>query len=267
LSTEFFLQRTVTGANRIRETFYITTMSLSLIAFSLLTVSNLLSPPSRAEQVRITPIDAGMSWAFAIETARGVILIDAGSPGEQGRILRQLKAFSRKPLRLIVITHAHFDHYGSADALRQATGCQIAVHAGDSLDMANARTRIDLVRGWGVGGRVLFPLVNMVKKTPATRADFILQEGDRLNRFGLDARILHTPGHTPGSCSVLLADGSIFVSDLLVSSPRPGPQCYYAVDWEQIHASLRKVQALKPSRIYCGHQRRPLTPEQLSRMH
>lgn len=200
-----------------------------------------------------------MSIAFAVESDSGLFLIDAGSPGHGDKLARKLAAFSDNPLSLIIITHAHFDHFGCANRLREITGARVAVHADDAEDLRVGRTRIPLVRGWGRVGKPFLPLAEKLLKPQPTRPDIILHGGERLDTLGLPATVVHTPGHTPGSISIVLDNGTAFVSDLAVSRPWDGAQCYYATSWEAIAASLRTVQELEPRLVYSGHSKRPIS--------
>ncbi len=212
-------------------------------------------------QTRVQPIKAGMSVCYAVEGDTSICLIDAGSPGKEKKILRACRRFSDKPLTLILITHAHFDHYGSAAALRELTGARIAIHQDDAQAMAKGRTPIDSVRGWGRLGKPLLPLAEWVLKPQPTRADLFLHHGMRRHARGFPARIYHTPGHTRGSVCILFDGGFLFVSDLLVSRPKRGPQSYYAWSWEQIDVSVRRMQKLEPIKVFSGHSYKPMSPE------
>ena len=95
---------------------------------------------------RIHGLDCGFSRVYIVETDSGCLLIDAGFPGEEKKVLDKLKELGRTDLKLIYITHAHFDHYGSAAALRRHTGAPIAVHAKDSAALAEGKTSIPKVK-------------------------------------------------------------------------------------------------------------------------
>jgi glyoxylase-like metal-dependent hydrolase (beta-lactamase superfamily II) len=83
----------------------------------------------------ITSFQAGMSNAHLIEAETGYVLVDKGSPGHARRIFTESFSFQRKNLFLIYITHAHFDHYGSAAEIRRLTGAPVAIHAADAEDI------------------------------------------------------------------------------------------------------------------------------------
>lgn len=162
-----------------------------------------------------------MAFCHLVESSEGLVLIDAGSPGKEHEILRHLKRLGRDDLRLILITHAHLDHYGSAAALRRETGALVAIHAADAEPMAKGETRLGSARYWGFFIKLILPWVEKRVGPEPVAADILLADGDDLRQFGLPGRIVHTPGHTPGSCSVIVSDGIAFVGDLVSPMGRP----------------------------------------------
>lgn len=209
---------------------------------------------------------AGLSVAHWVEAEGGWILVDTGSPGQADRILSALRALGGGKLRLIYITHAHFDHYGSAQALRQRTGAPIAIHAADEEAMAAGETPIPLVRGRGWLGRLLLPLAEWALRPEPTQADILLADGQRMDAYGLDAVVMHTPGHTPGSSSLIVAKEVAFVGDLLWMLGRLRLQNLYASDWSQLAYSLARLRRQLLTRIYAGHVRRPADGSQLQQL-
>lgn len=214
---------------------------------------------------KVIPLSLRMSSTYLIENQNGLYLIDAGSPGDERRIMQAIHQ-SGKPLRLIFITHAHFDHYGAAAALRKGTGAPILIHHADAQAMAEGKTPIRQARGRGRLTLALMPLFKRWLPSIPTRADFSMQDGDRLEDYGLDAVLLHTPGHTTGS-SCLIAEGThAFSGDLVTANRRPRVQRFYADDWSQIPASVARLQAANPELVYTGHGIRPITSDQLQNL-
>jgi glyoxylase-like metal-dependent hydrolase (beta-lactamase superfamily II) len=215
---------------------------------------------------RIHSLRAGLSVAHLVEADGGWVLVDTGSPGRASRILRALRRLGGGALRLIYITHAHFDHYGSARALRERTGAPVAIHAADEAAMAAGQTPLRSVRGRGWLGRLLLPLAERALGPEPTQADVPLTEGQNLAPYGLDAVVMHTPGHTRGSSSLIVTEDVAFVGDLISTNGRLHAQNLYASDWSELADSLARLKRQPLSRIYAGHGRRPVTAAQLQRI-
>jgi len=216
--------------------------------------------------LQIHNIPLGMATAYLIESASGLVLVDAGLPHYERSVLRRMRALGRDDLRLIFVTHAHLDHYGSAAALRRLTGAPIAVHRADGDAMARGETPLGSARGRGRLTWAFLRLFGLHLRIEPTPPDLLLDDEDDLRAYGLDAVVLHTPGHTPGS-SCLIVEGRVaFVGDLLSTSIRPHVQGSFADDWSLIPESLARLQALRPEWVYAGHGRRSLSGEALQRL-
>jgi hydroxyacylglutathione hydrolase len=214
---------------------------------------------------RVHLITMGIAPAYLIESDAGLVLVDAGLPGYECRVLRRMQALERDGLRLIYITHAHLDHYGSAAALRRLTGAPIAIHPADADVMACGASPVGATRG---RGRVMWPILRQFERLlphEPTPPDVLLNDGDDLRAYGLGAVVVHTPGHTPGSTCLLVEGRLAFVGDLLANSILPRVQRSYAHDWSLIPRSLARVQALDPEWVYPGHGR-PLSGERFRRL-
>lgn len=136
-----------------------------------------------------------------------VSLIDCGYAGSGPRIARAITAHGRGPaeLRRVVITHGHPDHAGSARELGRA-GADILIHPADGENLR--RTWCDVVARPS-RGRVFSAM------TPEVPAFVPIEDGDVLPMLG-GLRVIHTPGHTPGSvCLYGARDRILFVGDTL----------------------------------------------------
>ncbi|MCE5207457.1 MAG: MBL fold metallo-hydrolase [Chloroflexi bacterium] len=211
----------------------------------------------------VHPLSCGLGIAFLIETPHGLFLIDSGSPGHQDRVLAKMRELARMDLRLIWITHAHYDHYGSADALRKLTGARIGVHPADAGSMLTGQSPLGSPHRYGFIYPLAQPVANRIRSLPATPPDFTGDDGETLEHYGLDAVILHTPGHTPGHSCLQLEEGINFAGDLIAGFPQPALQSLLATDWGQLTNSLSKLQAAQPKWIYTGHSVHPLPGKSL----
>jgi len=105
-------------------------------------------------------------------------------------------------LRWVWLTHAHFDHMLAAGDLLRQTGAQLAVHTKDAAALCDPDRNLS---AWDPAFR-LDPL----------KADRLLYEGDRLQVGKMCLTVLHTPGHTEGSCCFYdESKGVLFSGDTL----------------------------------------------------
>ncbi len=211
---------------------------------------------SHSPTLHILP--AGLGQFFLLEYPHGLYLIDCSTPGKENVLLSKLNELGRSDLRLIWITHAHYDHYGSAARLRELTGARIGAHPADADFLARGESPLGFARGRGRIYPIAQPLARLLRPLRPAPPDFTLEDGQTLERFGLDATVLHTPGHTPGHTCLVLGDGTAFAADLIASSSQPHLQNLLATQWESLPGSLRHLQAAQPRTIYSGHSRRPI---------
>lgn len=144
------------------------------------------------------------------------VLVDTGAPGDLKRILSGLKAAGVDPrdLALILLTHGHSDHAGCAAELRHRSGAHIALHLGDAPLARHGRNGV--LAAQETLGRVLRPFVD--ETFEPFEPDLIFRDGFSLEPHGVKGRVLATPGHTPGSASVVLASGEAIIGDVLRGS-------------------------------------------------
>lgn len=202
----------------------------------------------------------GMVNAFLLRGER-TILVDTGVPGSGEAILAAMKRNRIDPraVSLILITHGHFDHMGSASDLRERLGAPAAV--GES-DLQALRTGVPPpLTPTCLFGRFARPFLDrrMVRRM---EPDIVIIRGMSLAEFGIEGKVIETPGHTAGSVSVILPTGPAIVGDLLCGGmlrrTRPALPPFQD-DIAQTRESLRKVLKSKPTAIHVGHGG-PLSP-------
>ena len=141
-------------------------------------------------------------------------------------------------LDLILATHQHFDHIAEAGPLAEATGAPIAAH----------RLEAELM------GRPAHPLLFPQLEVPPAPVSRELYEGDEVPGDGYAWRVLHTPGHTPGSlCLHLPAHGLLLSGDTLFAGSY-GRYDLPGGDPRLLRRSLQRLAALPPrTRVLPGH--------------
>jgi hydroxyacylglutathione hydrolase len=136
---------------------------------------------------------------------REAVVLDPGD--EVDRILAVL-AKHRLKVIAIVSTHTHIDHVGGLAKLHDSTGAPVFMHR-DDLDLYR---HLDLQAQW-LG----------VPAPETTGVESFLRDGDTVRWGGYEARVLHTPGHTPGSISLYMPDE---VALSAAAHPSPAPRLF-----------------------------------------
>ncbi len=149
---------------------------------------------------------------YLIHSERDALLVDCGNRGSEVRILESFRHLGLDPgiLRLLILTHVHFDHAGSARKIRELTGCHIVVHRSEAERLRRGTTPIP--RGTRWKARVLVALGRVfrprIMRFPGAEPDILVDHELDLSPHGFQGRLIHTPGHTPGSMVVLLEGGT-----------------------------------------------------------
>ncbi|MDA2807728.1 MBL fold metallo-hydrolase [Nocardiopsis suaedae] len=208
----------------------------------------------RPHRRAVVAVDLLQSTAYAVRGQR-TVLVDAGPAGHEPRLLRGLARAGVDPaeVSLIVLTHCHPDHAGGAAELRRRLDVPVAVHAAEA-DWARNGTSVfyDALRPFGhVLRRTMRPTF------PAFTPDIVLDGRTDLAHHGAPVTALHTPGHTPGSLSLLHhGEGDALVGDLLAGSMLRGDRPdapFFAQSLTEIESSVRTVLAEGPRRLLFGH--------------
>ena len=207
--------------------------------------------------IEVIPLKLRISNAYLVSGDRP-ILVDTGGPGDSGRILESLQqlGIEASRLALILLTHGHHDHAGSARELREISGAPIALHYAD-LDMVQTGTNRPL-NGIHWRGRLMARFIN--SPFPSFAPDLIVENSFDLNPYGINGKVYHTPGHTKGSLSIILENSDALVGDLLMGGYLGGalapakPQLHYFVeDGKQLRNSIQLIESLQPKRLLVGH--------------
>lgn len=212
-----------------------------------------LSEQSENNDRRVLPVSLGFVKSFIIRGEK-IILVDAGIKGSDEKIIEALGEQGIAPgdISLIIVTHAHADHFGGLRALREFTDAPVAVHKSEADFLKKGLSAPVVVHG------LLFRLFSSFfrpAKIGPVRPDILVDEQLDLRPFGVQGEVIHTPGHTAGSLSVLLSGGEAIVGDLIGGRKDASAASLPAIytDLPALKASIRAVIKRNPQRIYTAH--------------
>jgi glyoxylase-like metal-dependent hydrolase (beta-lactamase superfamily II) len=180
-----------------------------------------------------------VNWTLVVDET-GVVLIDAGFPGQRDDVLASVRAVGHdvSGIRAILLTHAHIDHFGTAIWLAARYGIPVYCH---SDEVAHARREyLEQASPLRVARHVWQPRWVAWVAAISRRGAFVHAGIPTAQQLTADIAatlpghpvVVATPGHTGGHCSYLV-DGVLVSGDALVTghptSPRPGPQLLHPV--------------------------------------
>lgn len=190
---------------------------------------------------------------FLVEEEK-LTLVDTGFWGSTPRIVAFLQKLGYSPtdIDLIVITHHHLDHTGSLADLKALTGAKVAAHK-DDAPMIRGEAITPPPRQAGLvsqlGGRFL-----SLGRAKAAEVDILLEDGQELSPLE-GMKIIHTPGHTPGSISLFFPQRRLLmVGDTLNHRRRLSlPPRIYSANMAQARESVKRLAELEFNTICFGH--------------
>jgi glyoxylase-like metal-dependent hydrolase (beta-lactamase superfamily II) len=212
-------------------------------------------------------VKLGWTRCFLLKCTGGYLLIDTDYERYYALFEKKLAGLgiATSDIKYLLLTHHHDDHAGFAAELVRRTGCRVIAHRNAVLPLKQGksegtdkpvtrRSQIALTFYTLVHKEFNFPPLTL------TERDIVI-EGDNdslLKGIGIDGVILHTPGHTRDSVSVLLSDGSAFVGDAAMNFLRwtgMGHRPIVIEDINTVYESWRKLRERGARVIYPAHGR------------
>ncbi len=170
--------------------------------------------------VSIHSVPLGFCKCYLIKD-KGVVMIDGGAPNKAKAFLKYAKQFAIDPkeIQLIILTHGHWDHIASVKEIKEITGAKIVMHHREKEWLEKPLKPSP--PGATVWGHILSTLLRPLHRFvhfPKAQVDIVVpDDGLSLVEYGIQGEVIHTPGHSPGSISVLLESGDVFVGDLAMN--------------------------------------------------
>jgi hydroxyacylglutathione hydrolase len=209
-----------------------------------------------AMQPTVIPIPLGFVFAFLVRGKKD-ILVDAGSAGAHRKIISALHSLGADvdSLSLVLITHGHPDHFGGLAGLLPHLKCPVAVH---KLDAGLLRGGISSKNTpVGVFAKLLMGVLTRFMPRPEPVQPGVTFSGSLdLRPYGIEGSAEHTPGHSPGSISLVLSGGEVIIADLLRGSMRAASEPRWplvADDLSEVRKSLGRVLDQRPRKLWTSH--------------
>jgi glyoxylase-like metal-dependent hydrolase (beta-lactamase superfamily II) len=168
----------------------------------------------------IYPIPLGVDHCYLIRD-KGTIMVDGGAPKKVKEFTKAIGKIGIKThdIQLIILTHGHWDHIGSAKEIKELTGAKVALHHLEKEWLEKSLK--PMPPGLTTWGHILSKMIKMFLvfvSIPASKVDIVIEnEGLSLKEYGIPGRVIYTPGHSFGSISVLLETGEAFVGDMAMN--------------------------------------------------
>lgn len=163
-----------------------------------------------------------------------ICLIDSGVVSSEDVIIDYMEKIGLKPenISLMILTHSHPDHIGSAKSIKEKSGCKVLAHPNEKSWIED----VDLQEKER-------PVPNFHSLVEGSvEVDETLEDGDVLNLENISLKIIHTPGHSEGSISLLIPEEEVlFTGDVI---PIKGDLPIY----DDTIESIRSIKKLKENK-------------------
>lgn len=211
-----------------------------------------------------TPFDkTGTVFLYVITSEDCVALIDTGAVDSPATVLipaLQSLHLELKDVDLILTTHAHLDHAGGHEEIKDASGAKIYLHAADLFMARSVEAQVEYhvgpQRALGFPEEALRLRAQHVRDNAGSpfEPDEMLQDGMIIDVGRVKLRTVHCPGHTPGLCCFYYEkEGILFTADgIQGQGARPGSFPYY-FDASDYKRSVLKISDINPGTLCLGH--------------
>lgn len=179
-------------------------------------------------------------YPVAIEKDEGLILIDAGLPGNLETVKENLDeiGYSLEDVESLILTHQDFDHVGCAKKIIDETEATVYCHKKDAPAVDGKE---EPIKG--------------DERYPAVDVDVELNGGEVFNADSKKIEVIYTPGHTPGHVSLLIDEELLITGDALnvETSGLEGPRERFTPDMEEATESVHKLSFQEFEKVHCFH--------------
>jgi glyoxylase-like metal-dependent hydrolase (beta-lactamase superfamily II) len=189
----------------------------------------------------------GTGNTYIVEGGEGLVIIDTGVPRDYMLIVDRIKSMGRSPVEVsdILLTHFHLDHAGSAAAFKRLSHAKVYAHAAEVPFLQGDESMSSVYRRGVVGTAIsLIPAAaSIIARVPPVDVDVPCEDGQVIDVLG-GIRVIHAPGHTPGSAVYFWEEkGILFTGDAMINTYHvlTLPTNGFSVDFDQAARSIAKV--------------------------
>jgi glyoxylase-like metal-dependent hydrolase (beta-lactamase superfamily II) len=196
----------------------------------------------------------GRVWAYLYRDGASFTLIDSGIAGDVDTVREAVARAGGElsDIKQIVLTHYHADHAGTAGPLQRVTRATTMAHAADAEVIRGNAPQLPAVLS--AQEKALHDeLAQDMPPAPPAEIHRELADGDEIEMGG-GARVIHVPGHTPGSIAIHVPSrGILFTGDAAASLGTRLIVGVFNADPDEARCSFGRLAAVRPSAALFGH--------------
>ena len=199
---------------------------------------------------QVIRIKCGTGNCYLVAEGKNAVLVDTGSKENLNDVIAVCDKYD---IKLILLTHTHFDHAENAAELSRRYSVPVALHRADD-ELFDDYSKQPLMSRGMVGKVILTVSLAKLGGTRVKRPDdiFFVKEGDDLKKYGIDAKIIELPGHTIGSIGLDVEGRDLIVGDALDNWVCPEKAHLY-FNSDAVEKSAIKIRNLGERMIWFGH--------------
>ena len=200
--------------------------------------------------IEVKRIKCGTGNCYLLVNGRKAILVDTCRKQYEEKVRLECSDYD---LKLIVLTHPHVDHAENAAALSKQFECPVAMNGKDTeviYSFMAQPLKYDTISGNALYRASIKSLAN--DKVPDFKNKVFIEEGDTLEEYGFDVKVLAFPGHTYGSIGLDVEERDLIVGDALMNFIKPTESLIWH-EKDMMRGSVEKIKKIGHRMIWFGH--------------